>query len=310
MIKPESMHVSGWGHYIRLYRDTAHWVPAVTEIQSRLGLATLPARRIDADATNPVFALGDELVLKILALDVIYDGQHAIEKQALEAMAGLKVPEVLAFGRLFAEAPQTWPYLLLRRVPGQPLDDVWGSLGQAQRLDAAQQIGVAVAEMHARPIPPELRACRPSYRRKLAWQRNGLGPRLARWGTLPRGLCEQAEAFVDQYRPPTEPESMLHYDLDGSHVFGVMNGDRWELTGVIDWGDLTRGPTIAELGPLHFGLFAAEPALLTATGLLIEPFTALAAALMHDYDVIEPIRGHPALDSATLEELAERVFCV
>ena len=69
------------------------------------------------------------------------------ERAALVHFAGrldLPTPHLLGHGER-----EGWPYLLLSRLPGVPLIQVWSGLGEPQCLQALHAIGRLAAQAHA-----------------------------------------------------------------------------------------------------------------------------------------------------------------
>ena len=141
---------------------------------------------------------------------------------------------------------------------------------------------------------------------------------------MPDQLIGQIEAFV----PPLEALAeglgqphLIHADLTADHLLGRVEGGRWITTGLIDFGDAMIGDLYYELVPLHLDLFHADKRLLATflrsygvdeAMLRIVPTRALAAALLHRFDVFGPtFAAHPwARDARSLEELADLLWDV
>jgi hygromycin-B 7''-O-kinase len=70
----------------------------------------------------------------------------------VDGQLGVATPEVVATGHL-----EGWPYLVMTRLGGVILADVWPSLAKPHCLFLGRQLGEILARLHAVPTSPLLR---------------------------------------------------------------------------------------------------------------------------------------------------------
>jgi aminoglycoside phosphotransferase (APT) family kinase protein len=106
---------------------------------------------------------------------------------------------------------------------------------------------------------------------------------------------------------------VLHCDLTADHILGHFEGERWQSTGIIDYGDAMAGDRIYELVALHIGLFHSNRRLLRAflgaygfDEALRRDFVrrAMSMTLLHEFDVLSGVFSTVS-DAARVESLAD-----
>lgn len=227
--------------------DTDFWRPHVAEVLARHDLpGDQAAMAPGIGATYPTFLCGD-LVVKLFGGGSPWQQSYAAERDIQAALAGdpaLRVPALLAEGRLFEDAAAAWPYLVTTRIPGMSWERA--TLSEDARLSVAVQLGEQVAHLH-RLAPPDLPIW-PALDLEEACRRSALPPH----------LISDVKTFVSQIAEGAPV--LVHGDLMERHAF-VENG---RLTGIIDWGDAMAADRHYELAKLHLGMFAGEGRLLRA----------------------------------------------
>jgi hygromycin-B 7''-O-kinase len=286
--------------------DAAFWAPYVAVVLRRHGLPD-GTPQAGTPGTFPTFLVGGYAV-KLFGEHFGGATDYSTERAVYEVLRGapeLPVPALIGTGYLFeAAAPDVWPwpYLITTRIGGDPWRTA-ATTPDAQRA-LARQLGTVMRAVHALPHPPAL----VRERDPLAELRATSAERHRVWGTLPPHLVTQ----IDGYLAALSPERRLvHADLHADHLF--TNGTR--LTGVIDWADALVCDPYYELPALHLGTFGGRPALLreflAGYGWAVGPDfarRAMTMALLHQFDVLEPL-ARSGLDSvATLEDLAAQLW--
>lgn len=315
--------------YVRLFTDAGFWAPYVREVCGRHGLGCA-AIRTGVPGTCPVFIVDETWVVKFFGR--LFDGaKSAAAEREAGRLAGLdgaiRTAKLAAWGELgtgvTCPGEWPWPYLIFEYVRGVSIGEVMDRLTREDRLQAARDLGETVRRLHALPLEgsPVFPNDHGAYLRFLEGQRAGLAGRLREWGSLPKRLIDQVEDFmpplealVDRSRPP----HLIHADLTRDHLLGRFENGRWASLALIDFGDARTGSLLYELAALHLDLFNAEKPLLAAFldtyGLDAEaraglPRKALATALLHQFDVFQPLRAELA-NAGSLEELAEQLWRV
>ena len=231
------------------------------------------------DSTAMVALLGDDRVLKLYPP---FLRDHCdFERAALphfEGRLGLPTPRLLGSGQR-----DGWPYLVISRLAGVPLVQVWSSLTEPQRLLALHAIGRLAAQAHALPVAP-LAALAPAWPAFIQRQRAGCMHRQQRSG-LPAHLLVQLQAFIED-TVPSGPDVVL----TGEYTpMNLMWGGQ-AVSGMFDFGDGLIGPREYDwLGPLCFlaaGHAARVQALMAGYGAELDAdlrLQLLRLLLLHRY---------------------------
>jgi len=300
----------------RYRRAFDEWGPAVHEVCARHGLACSDVRPF-RDGSNLVAEVDGRLVVKLFP--PFHRHQWESERRALPCFTGrlpVRVPELAAEG----ERSDGYTYVVLERVNGRPLDEVWVEVPHAERVELLRSIGEVMASAHSVPLG-EAATLEPRWGDFLSAQIEGCRARHARLGA-PAWVVEGIDAFV---RP-----SLAALDLGPPHVlltgeytpFNLLvDGDAHapRLAAMIDFGDALIGPPAYDLlGPVTF-LCAGDPALREALfrGRGLVPWPGgpaqsrglLALLLTHRYAHLDAqLRLAGWREAGSLDALAERVF--
>lgn len=238
---------AGLDDYRARLGDTAFWWPHLSAILGRHGLAA-DASAVEAGvgSTYPTFLCG-AVAIKLFGGWARWRRGFAAERAIQHVLAGdteLRVPRLLAEGRLFDGEEADWPYLVTTRMPGVAWERA--DLSERQRIAVAERLGEQVARLHALAAPDQT-----------AWP--ALDPvEACRRSSLPAALLGGIGGFTAAL-PPSQAV-LVHGDLMERHVF-VANG---AFAGIIDWGDAMAADRHYELAKLHLGLFDGDRKLLAA----------------------------------------------
>lgn len=295
--------------YRRRRGDTAFWKPWLQLIASRHGLRGAP--RAGGNPTYPTFVL-DDAVIKLYGGVPGWPAAAASERAVYACLArdpSLRVPRPLASGQL-GEAPASWPYLVLTRVPGTACSQP--PPGPAARARLLSAVGAELARVHALPCA--------ALSAPAAWLAADPTEGAAA-SSLPPHLVAQVAGYLARHPPAPDDRVLAHLDLTATHVF--REGDA--LTGLIDWGDAIPGDRHLELIQVFRDLAGCQQeafaAFLDGYGWPRQddfPHRALAAGLRRQaigraqhlsIDCFEPIAARYPLERIpTLEALAETLF--
>ncbi|HVZ41690.1 MAG TPA: phosphotransferase [Candidatus Kapabacteria bacterium] len=222
--------------YDAIRTDTRIWMAAIGEIACRHGLPP-DVRPLDG-GTNCLAVAGNHHVIKLFP--PLLAGQYRSERSALAALAGrlpVETPALQTAGEL-----DGWPYIVMSRLEGVPLEDVWMHIPEAGRLDLMFEIGELIARLQALPAG-DLTALEPEWHGFIAAQMERCAARHERL-RLPRHLLAGLERYLDR-NAPLLPGSFIPTILTGEYtpenlLVQDRNG-RWRLTGLIDFGDVMTG---------------------------------------------------------------------
>ena len=253
--------------YSRVFDQDALWTPIVEALCRRLGLQGLALERIPY-GSNIVYAVGPSLILKLCcplwALEARLERLAASSLETLAGQQGVALPRLVDQGHV-----QSWPYLLLERVAGQPACQVWPQVSAQERVAIAAQLGRWCAALHSLDGPQD-----PGFERQgqawaqLARQEHPLGDILRQ----PQRHNPQVVAWAHQLRrwlrdmgwPGPLGQRWLHADLTDDNIHLARVQGRWRLVGVLDFGDAMRGDALYELGVPTRHLFLGQRAAITA----------------------------------------------
>lgn len=294
----------------------ATWRASLEAICSR---HRLPADSLSlfTKGTAVVAAAGEAAVIKIYRPEDALD--RAREARACELLGGalaVPTPEVLATGELEAA-----PYLVMRRLPGKPLDEAWPEIGGRDRIRLLEELGAATRQLHSIALhdPGALALDWPTF---LESQVASAADRQRQ-----RGLEESWVAGIDDFlarsrllATPPAPSVLVHTELMRDHLMVEPGPGGWRLCGLIDFADSLAGHPRYELPSVGLFVSCGDPALLRRF-LLGYGFAApeltpdltqelLAWALCHRYANLPWYLGRmpPEPGADQLETLAERWF--
>jgi hygromycin-B 7''-O-kinase len=316
MTPPLFPPVASLDEFERIRRETARFRPGAEAICGALGLATAALERFP-DGSLPVFSVGDELVLKIYPPFERHERDtEAAALRTVEDHLPIPTPRVHAVGEL-----EEWGYLLMGRLRGRSLVEVWPDLAVEDRLRLAGELGEALAALHAirgTALDP-LRIDWPAF---LAKQRATALERQRARG-LDERWCEQIPGFLDRSfaghgSPSNAPaESLLHTEVMREHLLVEPGPDRWRLSGLYDFEPAMVGAPEYEFVAVGLFVSGGEPevfrAVMRAYGRaeaeLDAAFRArvMTLCLLHRYSNLHWFLGRvpPPANARTLEELTE-----
>ncbi len=236
--------------YRALRAEPGRWRHAVADI---CALHAIPADGIRAlGGSNMVASVGDAHIVKLFPPFLRF--QWDAERVALLTLDG----------RLSAATPQLrhqgerdgWPYLVMTKLPGTSLADVWPGAAEGERIDILAQIGALIAEVQRVP-PGPLARVGPSWDERIAAQLAACEARHARLG-LPEPLLRDLRPYLDRaLARGALPAGFAPAILTGEHtpenLLVERRGGRWVVTGLVDFGDAMVGPGDYDLlGPSTF----------------------------------------------------------
>lgn len=288
-------------------RDEARLRPGVLALCARLGLGRAQVRRFTSGSV-PVYAVGDHLVLKLFP--PIGREHWVVEDRVLRRLDGglpVPTPRVKESGQF-----DGWGYILMTRLGGEPLTEVWARTGERDRDRLAAQLGTALAALHEVKLPD---LGPPDWRRFLADQRAGCVARQRERGLGERWRAQIPE-FLESVPLPDSSPVLLHTEVMREHLLvGAGPGGEWSLSGLFDFEPAMMGAREYEFA--SSGLFVSRGdgrflrRLLTAYGYpddrLDERLSRrlLAYTLLHRYsDLPWYMEELPVPSARTLDELA------
>ncbi|MFI6639562.1 phosphotransferase family protein [Streptomyces sp. NPDC050504] len=282
--------------------------PGAEDLCRRLGLPGADLVRF-AEGSQPVYAVGDALVLKLFPAASAADGVR--EALVLEHLAGrlpVPTPRVHATGAY----ENGWRYVLMDRLKGEDLAPAWPRLSEANRHRVVEEAGETLAALHALdPAPLADRLGPGDWAAFLAGQRAGAVERQRSRGLDERWL-EQIPEFLDSVALPVLPRpALLHTEFMRQHLTVDVAAGR--LTGLFDFEPAMVGDPAYDFVGVGVFVTRAEPGLLArfskAYGGQFAPREVLAYTLLHVYSSLPwYLRELPAPPEPNLDALAEAWF--
>ena len=250
-----------------------------------------------------MLAVGERHVLKLFP--PIWLKERAHESAALRFLAGrlpVVVPEVAAEGEL-----DGWEYVLMTRLPGRPLDEVWDDVDGAQARDLAAQVGQLLAALRgldATAAPSCL-----DWSSFLTGQLAAFSERQQELGLADGWAACLLEALRDLDLPARAPRAFLHTEVMPAHLSVVEQEGRLRLAGLLDLEPAMVGDPDYELASCSPFFFRRRPELfeeLAAGHGGLEPGwrdRALAYTCLHRYANVPrylewmPVKGEASFSS-------------
>jgi hygromycin-B 7''-O-kinase len=258
----------------------------------------------------PVYRAGD-LVLKLFPQ--IHREECPVETAMLEAVHGrlpIATPRVVTSGER-----DGWGFVLMSRMPGTPLTAAWPEIPRDGRDRLADDLGRAVAALHALP-PPAIDGWWPTDWDEFVTGQRADCVRRQREKGLPEEWLLQIPAALDVDLSGGRP-ALLHTEVMRDHLLVEPDpAGGWRFSGLIDFEPAMRGA--AEYEFVGVGCFVAEGdarflgRFLRAYGQPADdgfPRRMTAWSLLHRYsDLPAWMRRLPAPAEPTFEALARRWF--
>ncbi len=219
--------------------DAQLWMPVLRAIAQRHGLEG----RITLFPTGSavVGSVGDRWVIKLH--EPWHRDLYLTEKVLLEHLDGrlpVATPELIAFGDI-----EGWAYLVMRRLPGEPLNEVRKGLDLADLSRVAHDLGELVAETQALSVEGVEWPCKPwdefikSQRVQCVARHRAQGVPETLLATLPEALDG---ADVSTSRPV-----LLHTEWTDANVLVHRESGRWMLSGAFDFEPSMKGHRLYDL---------------------------------------------------------------
>jgi hygromycin-B 7''-O-kinase len=197
---------------------------------------------------------------------------------------------------------------------------VWAEVDERDRLAICEALGGAMSALHAISTDG-LDAIAVDWPAWLAERRAGFAAAQAERGAAPEWI-DAALAFLDEMWPQVTQSHqpvLLNADITDEHVLLQQEGDRWRMSGLIDFGDAMLGDALYEFTApvVFFGQrdAALRRALFRGYGY---PEAALdstlsrrlaAMALLHQFaDLPLYLRTAGAPEPSNLDELRRALF--
>lgn len=229
--------------------DPQTWLPAIADICREHGLpseALIPF----ADGSNLIASVADQ-VIKVFP--PFHRNQWVSEYRTLERLwardISIPIPRLWAHG----ERNDGWTYVVLSKLPGVTLESVWPELSLAEKIGCMERIGTIMARVHAVPVG-ELHDIDPLWEPFLQNQIKQYESRHQRL-KMPEWFLTQVRDYVTSNVAliPKQSPVILTGEYTPFNLLASKVGDQWQITGMIDFGDVMVGLREYDfLGPCLF----------------------------------------------------------
>jgi hygromycin-B 7''-O-kinase len=265
-----------------------------------------------ASGSVPVFAVGDEHVVKLfpLAERSFFDTERAVLTR-IDGRLSIPTPRAIAAG----ERGQ-WLYIVMTRLSGYSLAEASHEIEIRDRLQLMREVGVALAALHA-TATDELAPLAVDWPRFMDAQRASCRDRQHARG-LGAPWVDAVDEFLARWSPSDDgARVLLHTEVMRQHLLVERREGAWHISGLIDFEPAMIGAPEYELAAVGIFLTCAEPgllrALLDAYGSGIDDellLRIMAYALLHRYSNLRwYLERLPVLDEVgDLGSLARRWF--
>jgi hygromycin-B 7''-O-kinase len=264
-----------------------------------------------------VYALGDELVLKLYAP---FDADEAVRESAfLEVLDGrlpIATPKLHAVGWL-----EGWGYVLMSRLRGELLVKAWPRIERAGHRALSRELGEALRTLHA-IFDQRLERERVDFGAVLQKQKETAVEHQRKRG-LGEQWLEQIPDFLASEWPKLErmpARAALHTEVMREHLFVEKKRDAWRISGLFDFEPAMIGAAEYEFGAVGVFVSCGDRELLREVlqgygysdgelGTELER-RFFAYALLHRYSNLAWYlsRVPPPPDATRLEHLASHFF--
>jgi hygromycin-B 7''-O-kinase len=220
--------------YRRHFDDDHLWQRIATNICARHHLAHTSLRR-STQGANIIFFVDERYILKIYA--PFFRNEYSRECASLEFAYNkysIKTPEIIHTGDI-----EGWSYIVMTRLAGHASRETWASVNRRDRLEIISRLGFAMREWHTLR-PPLTQAplnrdwqtfiehqARTSVERQQACNAN------TEWlVSLPAYIAARLALLPVKFAPV-----LLHGDVHAGNLLLEERGGRWQIAGLIDFGD-------------------------------------------------------------------------
>jgi hygromycin-B 7''-O-kinase len=213
------------------------WRQAAAIICARHNLSDANLRR-SQQGENIIFFVDGRFVIKIFAP---FRQSYLREKAALEfanGNLGIETPAILHAGEI-----EGWSYLVMPQLTGFPAREVWSEVVERERIEIVSHLGIALKNLHERAPAPSDSALNRGWRGFIERQAQTCVERQRACGATPEWL-ESLPAYIAarfQLLPAECKPVLLHGDVHLGNLLLAQENGRWEISGLLDFGDSLCG---------------------------------------------------------------------
>ncbi|MEU8976007.1 phosphotransferase [Streptomyces monashensis] len=280
----------------------------VEDLCARLGFAGASLSRFP-DGSQPVYAVGDEHVLKLFPKASAQRG--VAEGRVLTHIQG-RLPVPTPRVRDVGACENGWRYVLMSRLRGENLARVWDRVPRGRREQLVTEVGDTLAALHSLDPDPLGDVLGPEDWGAFLDRRSACAVEQQRAHGLSAAWLEQIPGFLASIPLPRAPHrALLHTEVMQQHF--LVDPDDWRLTGLFDFEPAMIGDRAYDFVAVGLFVTRGDPDLLARLtrvyGHAFEPSELLAYTLLHVYSDLPWYLRHMHVPAeGTLLSLAEAWF--
>ncbi len=271
-----------------------------------------------AYGTCIAFAVGSHTVIKLFPPfhRHLFEAEYSVAVHVFGKL-NIATPEIYAHG-----AFDGWPYLIMSRLQGTYLSDIWDRLEHSDQLRLVLELATALTQLHALPtnnishldsnwkafVERRINNCVQRHREQEVSEH---------WlQQIPDFLAHAAPLYPADFAPAIISGDIHQYHLLAKHEHG-----HWRLTGLFDFDDALLGFPEYDLAAAGLFMMAGHPTLLRSFllkyGYRESELTKrlshrlMAYTLLHRYRpfnwVLQEFAG---FSCSTLEEVAKNIYAI
>ncbi len=221
---------------------------AAREILTRHHLPDEPLSLLEG--TNIVFSYGSNRIIKIFP--PIHHSQFMSESLVMKHLYNkltVNTPAVEFEGEITG-----WPYIIMNRLDGIPLEGLWEDLDHHNKVIIMRELGSLIREVHSLPTQG-LEAIDCHWDQFITNQINQCVAK-HKSTNLPKVLLEQIPEYIKSmvgYLPTIKKPVILTGEYTPMNFLVKQKSGIWHIEGLIDFGDAMLGlPEYDLLGPGAF----------------------------------------------------------
>lgn len=190
-----------------------------------------PAGERVRKGSNMLYGIGSESILKLFRREEgDFRDNEALFLGSLAGRLSVDVPELQATGE-----HDGYPYLIMSRIGGTPLDKVYATMDKLELTSVASSAGALVREMQSLPVGT-VEGCVPEWSTFIRSQKDNLADNHAGYG-LEESRIQEALDIVDDMEPVEEYRQpvICHTEIMPEHLFISSDKGAPRLTALIDF---------------------------------------------------------------------------
>lgn len=173
----------------------------------------------------PVVFINDQAVMKFFP--PLFTDAFQNEVKSLQFLSNCQVPKLLEVGEIHG-----WHYVLMSKLAGNSLKDIWESLPQKEKSAACREVGASLRRIHEIKLTADFDLS--SWTQFLDSQKQGCFARHEKLG-LRQDLLKQIPKFIESVDLVSSRICFLHTEVMKDHVFFDRSSGKISFSGLIDF---------------------------------------------------------------------------